>query len=278
MRTPSLNALMESGAARTVRSRVAELLTGSHEPAIEATIRPIESVEVHLPIAIGDYVDFYSSLHHATNLGRILRPDSEPLLPNWRHLPVSYHGRSGTVVVSGTDVVRPEGLVPGDDGTPRLTPSRALDIELEVGFVVGSRGTRIAADEAGTHVFGVVLLNDWSARDIQAYEYQPLGPNLAKSFATTVSPWVVTLDALGAVPHTAAAAGSRPRPLLAGATSVGPRPPPRGLAERGAHLGHQLQGDVLDVCAAAGPYDSQRSHDSPGRPVRVGHRERADQG
>src|SRR5262249_6114268 len=142
------------------------------------------------------YVDFYSSIHHATNLGRILRPNSEPLLPNWRRLPVGYHGRSGTVVVSGTDVERPEGLVAGEDGVPRLTATGALDIELEAGFVVSAPRTRIRPDEADAHVFGVVLLNDWSARDIQAYEYQPLGPNLAKSFATTISPWVVTLEAL----------------------------------------------------------------------------------
>ena len=150
-----------------------------------------------LPVAVGDYVDFYSSLHHATNLGRLLRPESEPLLANWRHLPVGYHGRSGTIVVSGTPVQRPRGLVPGDDRVPRLTPTRMLDFELEVGFLVGGpTATAITPDDAADHVFGVVLCNDWSARDIQSFEYQPLGPNLAKSFATTISPWVVTLDAL----------------------------------------------------------------------------------
>jgi fumarylacetoacetase len=151
-----------------------------------------------MPVDVVDYVDFYSSIYHATNLGRILRPDSEPLLPNWRHLPVAYHGRSRTVVVSGTPITRPEGLVPDPvDGVPRLTPTRALDIELEVGFLVGGPPTAcIPPDHADRHVFGVVLLNDWSARDIQGYEYQPLGPHLAKSFATTISPWVVTLDAL----------------------------------------------------------------------------------
>ena len=171
-----------------------------------------------LPIAVGDYVDFYSSIHHATNLGRILRPGTEPLLPNWRQLPVGYHGRSGTVVVSGTDIARPEGLVPEPEGTPRLVPSGALDIELEVGFVVGTGGTRIAPDEADAHVFGVVLLNDWSARDIQAYEYQPLGPHLAKSFATTISPWVVTLDAL--------------RPYLVPPPAQDPTPDPYLQAQR----------------------------------------------
>ena len=193
---PVLNRLIESGHAPAVRQQVSELLAGSAEPVVEAALHPVADVQVLLPIRVGDYVDFYSSIHHATNLGRILRPDSEPLLPNWRRLPVGYHGRSGTVVVSGTDVERPDGLVAGEDGVPRLMASRALDIELEVGFVVGAPGTRIPPDEADGHVFGVVLLNDWSARDIQAYEYQPLGPNLAKSFATTISPWVVTLDAL----------------------------------------------------------------------------------
>jgi fumarylacetoacetase len=126
----------------------------------------------------------------------MMRPDGEPLLPNWRHLPVGYHGRAGTIRVSGTPVERPEGLVPDATGHPRLVPTGALDIELEVGFVIGSPGRRIRPDDADHHVFGVVLLNDWSARDIQAFEAQPLGPNLAKSFATTISPWIVTIDAL----------------------------------------------------------------------------------
>jgi fumarylacetoacetase len=153
---------------------------------------------MEMPFEVGDYVDFYSSLHHATNLGRLFRPDSEPLLPNWKHLPVGYHGRSGTVVVSGTDVVRPAGLVSTGEGVVRQ-PSARLDIELEVGFVVGvgsERAAPIAVDDADQHVFGVVLVNDWSARDIQAYEYQPLGPNLGKSFLTSISPWVVPLDEL----------------------------------------------------------------------------------
>ncbi|HEV8297756.1 MAG TPA: fumarylacetoacetate hydrolase family protein, partial [Acidimicrobiales bacterium] len=140
------------------------------------------------------------SVHHATNLGRILRPDGEPLAPNWRQLPVGYHGRAGTVVVSGTPIFRPRGLVPGDDRLPVLTATRELDFELEVGFVIGAGNERhrsIRVDDADQHVFGVVLLNDWSARDIQSYEYQPLGPFLGKSFATTISPWIVTLDALG---------------------------------------------------------------------------------
>ena len=188
---------MASGRGGALRDRVAELLSG---PERFDLLHPIDDVHVLLPVEVGDYVDFYSSIHHATNLGRILRPDAEPLLPNWRHLPVGYHGRAGTVVVSGTDIGRPaRGLVPDPaTGPPRLAPTRALDIELEVGFVVGGPhvDAHRAVDHADWHVFGAVLLNDWSARDIQAFEYQPLGPHLGKSFATTISPWVVTLDAL----------------------------------------------------------------------------------
>jgi fumarylacetoacetase len=191
----TLNGLMAARRGREVRERAAEVLQGPSRPDL---LHHVEDVEVLLPVQVGDYVDFYSSLHHATNLGRIFRPEGEPLLPNWRHLPVAYHGRSGTIVVSGAPVVRPRGLVPdARDGTPRLSPTRALDFELEVGFLVGGPpASRIAPDDADAHVFGVVLCNDWSARDIQSFEYQPLGPNLGKSFATTISPWVVILDAL----------------------------------------------------------------------------------
>ena len=150
-----------------------------------------------MPVDLVDFIDFYSSIHHASNMGTMFRPGPEPLLPNWRQLPVAYHGRARTVVPSGTPVVRPEGLIQQGEGPASLAPTQALDIELEVGFLVGGPpATRIPPDHADRHVFGVVLLNDWSARDIQAFEYQPLGPHLAKSFATTISPWVVTLDAL----------------------------------------------------------------------------------
>ncbi len=160
--------------------------------------RSVDHLDLTMPFAVADYVDFYSSIHHATNLGKLFRPDSEPLLPNWKHLPVGYHGRAGTVAVSGTPVVRPTGLVQTDQGVVRK-PSAALDIELEVGFVVGvgsAPNAPIAVDDADKHVFGAVLVNDWSARDIQAFEYQPLGPFLGKSFLTSISPWVVTLDEL----------------------------------------------------------------------------------
>jgi fumarylacetoacetase len=149
---------------------------------------------------VGDYVDFYSSLEHATNLGRLFRPEGDPLLPNWRHLPVGYHGRSGTVVVSGTPLVRPCGQTKGPDDTePRFGPTRRLDIELELAFVVGvgsGLGAPVPASAFRDHVFGVVLVNDWSARDIQAWEYQPLGPFLGKSFATSMSAWVTPLALL----------------------------------------------------------------------------------
>jgi fumarylacetoacetase len=171
------------------------------ERALEADATlGLDEVEPRLPFTVADYVDFYSSLEHATNLGRMFRPDSEPLLPNWRHLPVGYHGRAGTLVVSGTPVRRPRGQAkPPDAEAPTFGPSRRLDVELELGFVVGvpSRlGEPVPADAFAEHVFGVVLVNDWSARDLQAWEYVPLGPFLGKSFATSVSAWVTPLALL----------------------------------------------------------------------------------
>jgi len=167
---------------------------------------PLTDVQPLLPFTVADYVDFYSSLEHATNLGRMFRPDSEPLLPNWRHLPVGYHGRAGTVVVSGTPVRRPRGQTrqgqakaPDADAPPTFGPSRRLDIELELGFVVGvpsTLGEPVPASDFREHVFGVVLVNDWSARDIQAWEYVPLGPFLGKSFATSISAWLTPLALL----------------------------------------------------------------------------------
>ena len=188
--TDSLNAFMAQGPERwaQVREQVQKLVT---EPLL-----PVDSVQLHLPFEVADYVDFYASEHHATNLGRMFRPDGEALLPNWKHLPVGYHGRAGTVVVSGTDITRPRGLtLPG----PEVRPTAKLDVEVELGFVVGvgsQLGFPVTPGAFADHVFGVVVLNDWSARDIQSYEYVPLGPFLGKSFATSISPWVVPLDAL----------------------------------------------------------------------------------
>ena len=154
---------------------------------------------LELPMAIGDYSDFYASIFHATNVGSMLRPD-EPLLPNYKYVPIGYHGRASSVVPSGTPVRRPTGQSkPESSAEPIVGPSRRLDYELEVGFVVGPGnplGTSIPIDDAERHLFGICLVNDWSARDLQAWEYQPLGPFLAKSFATSISPWVVTFDAL----------------------------------------------------------------------------------
>ena len=193
---PSLNAFLASGRRtwEAVLGRAVELVEGGHD------VVPLEDATVHLPFEVADYVDFYSSLEHATNLGRLFRPDSDPLLPNWRHLPIGYHGRAGTVVVSGTPVVRPRGQSKEpDDSAPRFGPSRRLDIELELGFVVGVPsvlGTALPPAAFRDHVFGVVLVNDWSARDIQAWEYQPLGPFLGKSFATSISGWITPLALL----------------------------------------------------------------------------------
>ena len=150
---------------------------------------PCVGATMHLPCLIGDYVDFYSSLHHAENVGRIFRPDSDPLPPNWRHLPIGYHGRSGTIAVDGAPIRRPA----GQRGAGDFGPTQRLDFELEMGFVTGPGPGEIPVTEAENHIFGLLLVNDWSARDIQAWEYQPLGPFLGKSFATTISPWVVPL-------------------------------------------------------------------------------------
>ncbi|CAN7571603.1 fumarylacetoacetase [Arthrobacter sp. LjRoot78] len=161
----------------------------------------VSDVELHMPFTVGDYVDFYGNEHHATNVGKIFRPEQAPLTANWKHLPIGYHGRSGSIVASGTAVPRPKGMRPEPDGTPSFGPSRRLDIEAEVGFVLGGSAPagEIPLDQAGEHIFGVVLTNDWSARDIQAFEYVPLGPNLGKSFATSIAAWVTPVTALDPV-------------------------------------------------------------------------------
>jgi fumarylacetoacetase len=167
----------------------------------EAAGIPLDRVRMHRPFEVADYVDFYCSLHHATNVGHIFRPDGEPLSANWRHLPIGYHGRAGTVVISGTDVVRPRGQRAESGGAPSFGPSRRLDIEAELGFVVGvptSLGSSVPTGDFAEHVFGVTPLNDWSARDVQSWESQPLGPFLGKSFATSISPWITPLAALEA--------------------------------------------------------------------------------
>jgi fumarylacetoacetase len=192
---PSLNPFLALG------PRAWDDVLGRIQAVIDegADFIPLARTTSRLPFDVADYVDFYSSLEHAKNLGRLFRPDDDPLLPNWRHLPVAYHGRASTVVVSGTPVVRPCGQIRDPYEPPHLGPTRRLDIELEVAFVVGvpSRiGEHVPASAFREHVFGVVLVNDWSARDIQAWEYQPLGPFLGKSFATSISAWVTPLALL----------------------------------------------------------------------------------
>jgi fumarylacetoacetase len=227
---PSLNELLRQGRPvwDSIRAWLVGLVTDESErDLVEPHLVPLDEVELRMPFDVGDYVDFYASLDHATNVGRMFRPDQEPLLPNWRHLPVGYHGRGGTVVVSGTPVVRPSGQrlstsSPSEPPTPVFGPSTRLDIEAELGFVVGGSsrlGTPVAAADFADHVFGVVGLNDWSARDIQAWEYVPLGPFLGKSFATSVSAWVTPLAALEAAWTDLPGQDPEPLPYLApGAT------------------------------------------------------------
>jgi fumarylacetoacetase len=216
---PTLNALLAAGrpAWSEVRCAITDWVTApAHREAVEPLFHPLSEVTLHLPFEVADYVDFYASENHARNVGRIFRPDAEDsLTPNWKHLPIGYHGRSGTVVVSGTDVVRPSGQRKSPaDPAPVFGPSVRLDIEAEVGFVVGvpsTLGSPVPLDRFRDHVFGLCLLNDWSARDIQAWEYVPLGPFLGKSFATSVSAWITPLEALE---HARVAPPERTHPLL----------------------------------------------------------------
>jgi fumarylacetoacetase len=221
LQAPTLNLLLAAGrgAWTALRTRIGDLLvegtTAFGDVDRDRLLVPRTTARMLLPFAAGDYVDFYSSLEHATNLGKIFRPNGEPLMPNWRWIPIGYHGRSSTIVVDGTPIVRPNGQrKPPDADQPSFGPSRLLDIELEVGFVTGpgnTMGHAIPIERARDHIFGLVLVNDWSARDIQAWEYQPLGPFLGKSFATSISPWVVTLDALE--PYRVAGPKQEPQPL-----------------------------------------------------------------
>jgi len=199
---PTLNGLAAMGrpAWRKIRKDLSRALSSTtQQKKLSKYLMPMKRAQLFLPVAIGDYSDFFTGIHHATNMGRMLRPDN-PLLPNYKWVPIGYHGRGSSIVVSGTPVVRPNGQTKApDQPSPSFGPSRRLDYEVELGLVVGPGnrlGQPISLKNALKHLFGVVLLNDWSARDIQGWEYQPLGPFLAKSFATTISPWVVTLDAL----------------------------------------------------------------------------------
>ena len=283
---PNLDRLLAAGPAvwRAVRARATELLGNrAHAGAVRPVLLPLPRLATPLPFTVADYVDFYSSRDHAQNLGRIFRPDSAPLLPNWTHLPIGYHGRSGTVVVSGTPITRPHGQrVPAPGAEPVFGPTIRLDIEAEVGFVVGvptRLGQSVSVDEFSQHVFGAVLVNDWSARDIQAWEYQPLGPFLGKSFATSISPWIVPLDALTEARVAPPEQDPAPLPHLLGDHwgydltlqvelngTVVSRPPFAGLywtpAQQLAHLtsnGASLRtGDLFASGTVSGPDPRQR--------------------
>ncbi len=198
----SINALMRAGsqAASSLRSSLHDLLVedSTRQAAVSRNLLGIAETELFVPSKIGGYTDFYASIHHATNVGRLFRPDN-PLLPNYKYVPIAYHGRSSSIVVSGTPVVRPSGQQRSGENDPRFAPSRRLDYELEAGLYIGqgnALGTPIPITESAQHIFGFSLVNDWSARDIQSWEYQPLGPFLGKNFGTTVSPWIVTSEAL----------------------------------------------------------------------------------
>jgi fumarylacetoacetase len=222
---PTLDDLLALGADSwsALRRALADaLLEGSPlQSKLQGCLTPQSEVEYSLPATIGDYTDFYTSIHHATAVGRLFRPE-QPLLPNYKWLPVGYHGRSSSIIISGGDVRRPRGQRPvGGGGEPTLGPTRRLDYEVELGVLIGTGnplGSAIPLDAAERHIFGLCLLNDWSARDLQAWESQPLGPFLAKSFATTISPWIVTLQALAPyrLPFVRDAADPQPLPYLSG--------------------------------------------------------------
>ena len=219
----SLNQFMSLGkdAWSALRHELSNVLAEGYDNrnALEPCLIPLAEVEYALPASIGDYTDFYTSIHHATNIGKLFRPDN-PLLPNYEWVPIAYHGRSSSIGISGRTVPRPVGqLKQADRDQPVVAPSRKLDYELEVGIFVGAgnpSGTPVPIAHAEDHIFGLCLLNDWSARDIQTWEYQPLGPFLAKNFATTISPWIVTVEALAPFrsPFTRDADRHQPLPYL----------------------------------------------------------------
>lgn len=228
----SLNEFLKLGKSKwtDIRKQLQALLSSENprlrdDKALQAEcLLPQKDVKNLLPIQVGGFTDFYASESHATNVGKMFRGAENALMPNWKHMPIAYNGRASSVVVSGTSIVRPMGQIKGpNDALPSFGPSKKLDFELELGFVIGKEsemGQPIRAQDAEDYIFGVVLLNDWSARDIQAWEYQPLGPFLGKSFATTVSPWVVPLEALEAFKIKLEPKDPAPLPYLAGEAYV----------------------------------------------------------
>jgi len=182
-----------------VRKRLQTHLCDESSPLKQSGLVPRDRVTMHMPVIVGDYTDFYSSIEHATNVGKMFRDPENALLPNWKHLPVGYHGRSSSIILSGQDIHRPKGQTKPPEGDPVYGPSQRMDFELEMAFIVGKStelGDQITTEDAMDHIFGMILFNDWSARDIQKWEYVPLGPFLGKSFASSISPWVVTMEAL----------------------------------------------------------------------------------
>ncbi|NYJ73093.1 fumarylacetoacetase [Allobranchiibius huperziae] len=248
----TLDALLAGGPDvwATVRSAVESWVHDARARAVlHAHFHAADAVRMLAPFTVADYVDFYASEPHATAVGRIFRPDGDALTPNWKHLPIGYHGRAGTVVPSGTPIVRPRGQRRTPEGEVVFGPSTRLDIEAEVGFVVGTPSTLgepVGLDDFDQHVFGIVLVNDWSARDLQAWEYVPLGPFLGKSFATSISPWVVPLAALE---HARVAPPVRDVPLLPYLEDGGM--PPWGLD---LQLQVRLNGEVISEPPYAGMY------------------------
>ncbi|MBK7427491.1 MAG: fumarylacetoacetase [Saprospiraceae bacterium] len=237
-----LNDFIALGKAQTqaVRERISDLLRegSSYTDLKEKTayfMLPVEEVKMSMPVRIGDYTDFYSSREHATNVGTMFRDPANALLPNWLHLPVGYHGRASSIVISGTDIRRPSGQTkPPTAEKPTFGPTKQMDFELEMGFIVGKSnalGTPVSIDEAESHIFGMMLFNDWSARDIQAWEYVPLGPFLAKNFASTLSPWIVTMEAL--------------EPFRVAGPQQDPEVLPYLQTERAHNFDIQLQVDIL---------------------------------
>ncbi|MCT8339968.1 fumarylacetoacetase [Flavobacteriaceae bacterium TK19130] len=220
----SLNDFIADGRKtwRLVRNRVSKIFREGSDTELrnnddhrDKVLFSLDEIEMQMPVDVGDYTDFYASKEHATNVGSLFRDPENALMPNWLHIPIGYHGRSSSIIPSGTPIHRPIGQSkPGDDGKPGFGPSKLLDFELEMAFITTAAndlGKRVSIDEAEDHIFGLVLFNDWSARDIQAWEYQPLGPFLGKSFASTISPWIVTLDALE--PFRAKGPEQEPKPL-----------------------------------------------------------------
>lgn len=216
---PALNGFIALGQSvwRAVRQRLADLIDNPNSQLYTHKawlLVSLSDVILHLPVQIGDYTDFYAGIHHAQNVGRLFRPDGDPLLPNYRHMPVAYHGRASSIVVSGTPIRRPQGQMLGPENQPVFGPSQALDFELELGLIIGKSnplGEPVPVDEAEDYIFGVTLFNDWSARDIQRWEYQPLGPFLGKNFGSSMSAWVVPLDDL--TPFRVAGLVQEPSPL-----------------------------------------------------------------